>query len=215
MKQVVDIPVTVKCRIGVDDQDPEVALPALAHAVFAQHCDGIWVHARKAWLQGLSPKQNRDVPPLDYAIVHALKAEFPDKFIGINGGLKTPKEAREVSHLSGNTDAQPLNGVMLGRASYQNPSILLEVDEVIYGDQEQAPSFESICDAMMSYTAAHLSVGGRVNHITRHMIGLFQGQVGARRFRQIMSVEAAKPDADERVIEQAFAAVASTVTTAA
>ena len=203
MKQVVDIPVTVKCRIGVDDQDPQQALPALAEAVFAKECDAIWVHARKAWLQGLSPKQNRDVPPLDYKRVHALKAEFPDKFIGINGGLKTPGEAVEKVR----NDAQPLNGIMLGRASYQNPSIMLEVDREVYGDDKPPRTLENICAEMMDYTASHLKAGGRVNHITRHMIGLFQGQVGARRYRQIMSVDASKPDADERVIEQAFAAI--------
>ncbi len=204
MKQVVDVPVTVKCRIGVDEQDPQVALSALAHAVFDKGCDAIWVHARKAWLQGLSPKQNRDVPPLDYGRVHALKAEFPDKFIGINGGLQSPQEALGVAHEGA---GENLNGVMLGRASYQNPSIMLDVDRVVYNDDSPTLSLEAICEKMMAYTAGHLKTGGRVNHITRHMIGLFQGQVGARRYRQILSVEASKPDADERVIEQAFAAI--------
>ncbi len=208
MKQVVDVPVTVKCRIGVDDQDPEQALSAVAHSVFAKGCDAIWVHARKAWLQGLSPKQNRDVPPLDYDRVHKLKAEFPDQFIGINGGLHSPQEAANVARSS---DALSLSGVMLGRASYQNPSIMLDVDRIIYGDDAPTLSFEEICAKMMDYTAAHLKAGGRVNHITRHMIGLFQGQVGARRYRQIMSVDASKPDADEKVIENAFAAIASPV----
>ena len=204
MKQVVDVPVTVKCRIGVDEQDPQVALSALAHAVFNNGCDAIWVHARKAWLQGLSPKQNRDVPPLDYGRVHALKAEFPDKFIGINGGLQSPQEALGVAHEG---EGENLNGVMLGRASYQNPSIMLDVDRVVYNDDSPTLSLEAICEKMMAYTAGHLKTGGRVNHITRHMIGLFQGQVGARRYRQILSVEASKPDADERVIEHAFAAI--------
>jgi len=195
MKAAVDLPVTVKCRIGVDDQDSEIALDNLAGAVWAAGCDGLWVHARKAWLQGLSPKQNRDVPPLDYDRVMRLKRQNPDRFVGINGGLVA---------------CEPLagaDGVMLGRAAYQNPALLRDVDRVFYGETAAPISLQDICEAMMAHTASHVQRGGRVHHVTRHMIGLFQGQPGARKFRQILSVEAARPDADENVISRAFDAV--------
>ncbi len=199
MRDAVEVPVTVKCRIGVDDQDPEIALEELASKVFDVGCEALWVHARKAWLQGLSPKENRDIPPLDYDRVGRLKQKFSRYFIGLNGGLQTLNQGAEY--------LDRLDGIMLGRAAYQCPGLLLDVDEQIYGGACEVPSMEQICDAMMAYTAGHLTKGGRVNHVTRHMIGLFQGHPGARRFRQILSVEASKPDADERVIEQAFDAV--------
>ena len=201
MKQVVDIPVTVKCRIGVDDQNPDEALFELAERVFANGSDALWVHARKAWLQGLSPKENRDIPPLDYDIVHRLKQRHPDRFVGINGGITQVDKAAEFI---AQDRAIPLDGVMLGRAAYQNPSILLQVDEAIYGVPLSQVDLDDVCEAMMRYTANHIQSGGRVHHVTRHMIGLFQGQPGARRYRQILSVEASKPDADERIIRQAF-----------
>lgn len=201
MKQVVDIPVTVKCRIGVDDQDPEVALFELAEGVFAEGCDALWVHARKAWLQGLSPKENRDIPPLDYAIVHRLKQAYQDRFIGINGGIKTPLAAHQ---LLANEHGVELDGAMLGRAAYQTPSVLAEVDGLFYGESLKALDLNEICAAMMDYTAQHLAAGGRVHHVTRHMIGLFQGRPGARRYRQILSSEANRPDVDETLIRKAF-----------
>jgi len=204
MSKSVGIPVTVKCRIGVDEQDPQEALYDLAQRVFDSGCDALWVHARKAWLQGLSPKENRDVPPLDYAIVHQLKAKHADRFIGINGGIKNLADARTFIE-PGQKD--PMNGVMVGRAAYQNPAILSGVDQVFYGDNSLQLSLDQICEAMMRYTAKHLERGGRVHHITRHMIGLFQGQAGARRYRQILSVEASKPDADQTIIRQAFDSV--------
>lgn len=204
MKQVVDLPVTVKCRIGVDDQQPGEALFELSDRVFASGCDGLWVHARKAWLQGLSPKENRDIPPLDYNIVSTLKAANPQRFIGINGGIKTLEEALSLLQTR---QSVSLDGVMLGRAAYQNPSVLFDVDQRIYRSQHPAITVEEICRLMMAYTANHLARGGRVHHVTRHMIGLFQGMAGARRYRQILSVEASRDGADERVIEQAFAAI--------
>ena len=204
MKEVVAIPVTVKCRIGVDDQDPETALRTMASSVFDAGCDGLWVHARKAWLQGLSPKQNRDVPPLDYDLVAALKAENPNRFIGINGGIASVDDALVVRKTRAN---RPLDGVMLGRAAYQNPSLLAEVDAAFYGMKEQPIDYGAICQGMMEHCARHLEQGGRVHHVTRHMIGLFQGQAGVRRYRQVLSVDAAKPDADEQLIRLAFDAV--------
>ena len=197
MKQVVDVPVTVKCRIGVDDQDPEISLTELAGRVFDAGCDALWVHARKAWLQGLSPKQNRDVPPLDYDRVLQLKQAFSDRFIGINGGLLSLDDAAPL--------VGPLDGVMFGRAAYQNPSLLLNVDDTIYGSDSEALTMEEICTDMMAHATDHIEQGGRLHHVTRHMIGLFQGIPGARRYRQIMTVDAAKPGADASVIEKAFA----------
>ena len=198
MKSEVDIPVTVKCRIGVDDQDSEIALDALAENVFSNGCSALWVHARKAWLEGLSPKQNRDIPPLDYDRVYRLKGKYPGRFIGINGGITSLDETRH--HLN------HVDGVMLGRTAYHNPELLRHVDRQIFGYSRKV-SLEFIGEKMMEYTARHLAAGGRVNHVTRHMLGLFQGRPGARLYRQKLSVEACKPDADERVIEQAFTAV--------
>jgi len=199
MKQVVNIPISVKCRIGVDDQDIEPALDNLADAVFSKGCDALWVHARKAWLEGLSPKQNRDIPPLDYNRVYRLKQKSPDKFIGINGGIETLDQAQ--------THLQYVDGVMLGRAAYHNPEILRYVDNELFGADKNPIDYEELCNAMMDYTARHISAGGRVNHITRHMLGLFKGRAGSRRYRQVMTVDSCKPDADEQVIQQAFAAV--------
>jgi tRNA-dihydrouridine synthase A len=161
--------------------------------------DAIWVHARKAWLQGLSPKENREVPPLDYPLVHRMKAENPDVFIGINGGITTLGEASD--HL------KVMDGVMLGRAAYNNATILTGVDAAIYGETEHAPDWDFIRDAMMEQAARHIAEGGRLVHLTRHMVGLFQGYAGARRFRQILSADGPKPGAGPEVIAAAFAAV--------
>ena len=215
MKAAVSIPVTVKCRIGVDDQDPEVALRDLVSKVKAAGTDAVWVHARKAWLQGLSPKENRDIPPLDYGLVRRLKAENPNLFIGLNGGLHALSQA--VEELDG------LDGVMLGRAAYQDSGVLTGVDELfphplLGGQPSGIPSspqdrpadyWEAVRDAMMAYAAEVSARGGRVAHVTRHMIGLFQGFPGARRYRQILSADATKPGAGPEVIAAAFAAVLS------
>nr|WP_256995386.1 tRNA dihydrouridine(20/20a) synthase DusA [Rhizobium sp. L1K21] len=199
MKKVSNVPVTVKCRIGVDDQDPEVALPELVSRVLDAGADAIWVHARKAWLQGLSPKENRDIPPLDYDIVYRLKSDHPDTFIGINGGILTLEDAK--SHL------EHVDGVMLGRAAYHNASILAEVDSLIYGDDHPVLSRDELRDAMMAYSAERMADGARLSHVTRHMVGLFNGQPGARRFRQILSTDATKKDAGPEVIARAFEAL--------
>lgn len=203
IKDAVDIPVTVKCRLGVDDQDPEQALFELAEQVFDRGCDALWVHARKAWLQGLSPKQNRDIPPLDYEIVQRLKSRHVGRFIGINGGITSIEQGLEII----NQGAVSLDAMMLGRVAYQNPSILASVDCLLYGASLRPLSSDEICEAMMRYAARQLELGAKVHHVTRHMIGLFQGRPGARRYRQILSTEATRPGADERVIERAFAAV--------
>lgn len=199
MKRAVALPVTVKCRIGVDEQDPEPALDALAEAVFTAGADAIWVHARKAWLQGLSPKENREIPPLDYGRVYRLKDKFPDHFIGMNGGIHSLDET--LSHL------RYVDGIMLGRAAYQSPWLLTEVDHRIYGETAGAPEAGEVIGRMAAYAAAHIERGGRLGHVTRHMVGLFAGQPGARRFRQILSEEGNRPGALPDLLFRAFAAV--------
>jgi tRNA-dihydrouridine synthase A len=199
MKQAVAIPVTVKCRIGVDEQDPEPALDALADGIFDAGADALWVHARKAWLEGLSPKENRDIPPLDYSRVYRLKARKPDMFIGINGGIQTLEQAR--AHL-GHVD-----GAMLGRAAYHTPGILVGADTALAGGSPSAFDYPALIVTMAAYAARHIERGGRLGHVTRHMVGLFHGLPGARRYRQILSTEAARPGAGPEVLESAFAAV--------
>ncbi len=199
MKAAVTIPVTVKCRIGVDDQDPVTALDDLSDRVFAAGADGLWVHARKAWLKGLSPKENRDIPPLDYDRVYRLKQKNSSRFIGINGGIQTLDELE--NHL------KSVDGVMLGRAAYHTPGILIGVDTLLDGKPADAFDFETLIEAMSDYAARHIAQGGRLGHITRHMVGLFHGLPGARRWRQVLSTEAMKPGADPQVLRNAFAEV--------
>ncbi|QRM55747.1 tRNA dihydrouridine(20/20a) synthase DusA [Sinorhizobium sp. BG8] len=239
MKAAVKIPVTVKCRIGVDDQDPEVALRDLVSRVRAAGVDAVWVHARKAWLQGLSPKENRDIPPLDYDLVRRLKAENANLFIGLNGGLHALSQALEemnrgavsaepavgqVSHDLSNAGPS-LDGVMLGRAAYHDSGMLTGVDALfpipVHGsrtEQEDGVAgvssgsrdpahWDGVRDAMMAYAERVMAGGGRLNHVTRHMVGLFQGYPGARRYRQILSSEATRPGAGSEVIANAFAAI--------
>lgn len=199
MKAVATVPVTVKCRIGVDDQEPESVLPDFIARVVAAGADAVWIHARKAWLQGLSPKENREVPPLDYELAYRMKQENPSVFIGINGGIADLNQAE--AHL------KHMDGVMLGRAAYHNTSILADVDHRIYGEPSNELDWATLRDAMMAYAEDYIAKGGRLNHVTRHMVGLFQGMPGARRFRQILSSDATKPGAGPEVIAAAFAAI--------
>jgi tRNA-dihydrouridine synthase A len=199
MKASVGIPVTVKCRIGVDDQDPEIALDVLSDAVFAAGADALWVHARKAWLEGLSPKENRDIPPLDYERVYRLKAEKANRFIGINGGIQTLDEVKV--HL------EHVDGAMLGRAAYHTPGILADADRLILGERAEPPALDAVIDTMAGYAARHIERGGRLAHVTRHMVGLFHGLPGARRYRQILSTDATRAGAGPEVLRAAFAAV--------
>ncbi len=191
MKGATDLPVTVKCRIGVDDQDPEEALDRLADKVLEAGCDVLWVHARKAWLDGLSPKENRDIPPLDYDRVYRLKERLPDVWIGINGGIETLEASEE--HL------RHVDGVMLGRAAYHSPALLADVDQRIYGAETVSPVLNRVVEEMATYTDRHVAQGGRANQVARHMLGLFQGVPGARRWRQILSSESVLPGADGSV----------------
>jgi tRNA-dihydrouridine synthase A len=201
MKARVAIPVTVKCRLGVDEQDTETALDALADAVLAAGADAIWVHARKAWLKGLSPKENREVPPLDYERVYRLKQRLPHSFIGINGGIASLDEAE--AHLA------QVDGVMLGRAAYHAPAMLAGIDRRFYGAGMPVPTPQDAVRAMIPYIEGVLAGGGRLHHVTRHMLGLFNGYPGARRWRQILS-EAGAHGAGSEIIERALAALEPT-----
>lgn len=209
MKAVVEVPVTVKCRIGVDEQDTGPALDDLAHAVWDAGCDALWVHARKAWLEGLSPKQNRDVPPLDYDRVRQLKAENESRFIGLNGGLESLDQALDEMQAG----EAPLDGAMFGRAAYQTPGLLADVDRVFYGDDAPPITSDDLIETMADYIDRHVADGGRANHVTRHMVGLFAGQSGARRWRQILSTEAVKPGANGDVLHRAYACLAPVAVT--
>jgi len=199
MKAAVAVPVTVKCRIGIDDQDPEVALDVLARAVVASGCDALIVHARKAWLNGLSPKENRDIPPLDYDRVYRLKRAMPDVPIIINGGVPGIDEAK--AHL------QHVDGVMLGRAAYQEPWRLLSVDSEIFGEAAPHATMQDAFEAMTPYIEAQLARGTRLHAITRHFVGAFHAVPGARAFRRHLAEQGVKPGAGLDVLRDAIAHV--------
>ncbi|PWC13923.1 tRNA dihydrouridine(20/20a) synthase DusA [Brenneria corticis] len=200
MKDRVAIPVTVKTRIGIDDRDSYEFLCDFIHTVAERGgCDTFIVHARKAWLSGLSPKENREIPPLDYPRVYQLKRDFPALTIAINGGVKTLEEAK--IHL------QHLDGVMMGREAYHNPGLLAQVDAELFGAPAAGPDLVAAVQAMYPYIERELSQGAALGHITRHMLGLFQGVTGARQWRRYLSENAHKPGADAAVVEQALALV--------
>jgi tRNA-dihydrouridine synthase A len=194
----VRIPATVKCRIGVDDQDPEAALFTLADACAAAGVGVFVVHARKAWLKGLSPKENREVPPLDYALVWRLKRERPDLTVVINGGIASLDEA--AAHL------EHVDGVMLGRAAYHEPGILGEADRRLFGEGVDVGPREAVA-RYLPYVHAELARGTHLAAMTRHMLGLFHAQPGARAWRRVLTVEGAKPGAGVEVIERGLAAL--------
>ena len=199
MGEAVSVPVTVKHRLGVDDQDPETTLLSFIDTVAESGVTSFTVHARKAWLKGLSPKENRDVPPLDYDLVHRVKRERPDLEIILNGGLKTLSEALE--------NASSLDGAMVGRAAYQTPWMLSTVDSAVFGAPDPvADPFEAVA-AFKPYVLDQLEAGVKLHAITRHMLGLFAGRPGARRWRQVLSADANRPGADWRVVERALDAV--------
>jgi tRNA-dihydrouridine synthase A len=199
MKAAVKVPVTVKCRIGVDEQNPEQALFAFAAAVKAAGADALIVHARKAWLSGLSPRENRDVPPLDYGIVHRLKRAHPDLEIVLNGGITSLAQAQE--------QLAYVDGVMMGRAAYQEPWRLLEVDPVLFGEASPFASAKEVALALMPYIERELGKGVRLHAITRHVLGLFRAVPGARAFRRHLATEAVKPAASASVMTDALAHV--------
>ena len=199
LKAAVRVPVTVKCRIGVDDQDPEAALDALADAVVAAGVDGLIVHARKAWLQGLSPKENRDVPPLDYGRAARLKGRLPGLPISVNGGLRDLETVR--------ARLAEVDGVMIGRAAYTEPALLLDVDPVLFGVPAPAPDAFAAVEAFEPYVAAVLAGGERLHAVTRHMLGLFNGRPGARAYRRHLSTHGMRPEAGLATLRDAVALV--------
>jgi len=199
MRAEIAAPVTVKCRIGVDDQDPQDALFALADAVAAAGCRRLIVHARKAWLQGLRPRENRDIPPLDYPLVRRLKAERPDLDILLNGGLTSLEDARRES--------EGLDGVMLGRAAYQTPRLLLEVDAWLSAAPDPHADPIAAVEAHREYLAAGLAGGVPLHAMTRHMLGLFHAMPGGRQWRRILTEQGVRPGADLAVLDQALQAV--------
>ena len=204
IRQAVSVPATVKCRIGVDDQDPRVSLFATVDACASAGVDTFIVHARKAWLQGLSPKENRDVPPLDYALVRRLKRERPHLSISINGGIGSLDEAE--AHLD-DADGVALDGVMLGRAAYHEPAILGQADRRLFGEATDDVDAYAALGRYRPYMAARLAEGVALPAMTRHMLGLMHGRPGARAFRRILTVEGIRPGAGLEVLDRAVEAV--------
>lgn len=209
MKAAVDIPVTVKCRIGIDDQESYETLYQFIDGIAQAGVDGVIIHARKAWLQGLSPKENREIPPLNYGWVHQLKVEFPNLPIAVNGGITTLTQG--LKHMSdngwSNEDGHtlpPVDGVMMGRAIYEQPYLLSEVDRLFYDDKHPVLDRFAVVQEMLPYIDAHLSKGGKLIHITRHMLGLFHGLPGGRMWRRYLSQNAHKHTAGIEVVEEAM-----------
>jgi tRNA-dihydrouridine synthase A len=200
MGATVRIPVTVKCRIGIDDQDAEESLDRFVDAVARGGCRTFALHARKAWLEGLSPKENRDVPPIDYGRVYRVKTRRPDLTIIVNGGIGSLGEA--AAHLA------HVDGVMLGRAAYQDPYLLAGVDSILFGGADVPPSRLEVLDAFLPYVEAELSHGTRLNQMTRHILGLFHGQPRARAFRRVLAETAHVEGADIEVLKAARRVVA-------
>lgn len=193
MQEATRVEVTVKCRIGVDDQEPQDVLPDFINKMQVSGVKRISIHARKAWLQGLSPKENRDIPPLDYPLVYQMKRDFPDLHLSINGGIATLAEAQ--THLS-----EGMDGVMIGRAAYHNPSdVLSTADRAIYGAGDDTDPVQ-VVHQMLPYIEDHLAKGGKLNQVTRHMLGLFAGKPGARAWRRYLSEHATKPGAGPETV---------------
>lgn len=199
MSDAVKIPVTVKCRIGVDDQDSEADLQRFVERVAASGCSIFIIHARKAWLSGLSPKENREVPPLDYDRVFRLKAAYPDLTVVLNGGLTTLEAcAGALDHV---------DGVMLGRAAYQTPYLLADVDRRFFGDASKPFSRDAVLRALIPYAGDVVGNGGRLSSVTRHIMGLYHGCPRGRLFRRLLSEEATQEGAGVEVLERALALV--------
>jgi tRNA-dihydrouridine synthase A len=197
MRGAVSVPVTVKCRLGIDDQDTEADFERFITIVSGAGCGTFIVHARKAWLKGLSPKENRDIPPLDYARVYRLKAAHPDMAIILNGGLATLESAHAT--------LDRVDGVMLGRAAYQTPyDALAGADRLFFGEPGDPPTREEVVYALLPYAAAHIARGGRLGNITRHVLGLYHGRPRGRLFRRYLSEHATRPGAGVEVLEQAM-----------
>ncbi len=193
------LPVTVKCRIGIDRQNPQEILPRFIATLRDAGCEVFIIHARMAWLDGLSPKQNRDVPPLDYPLAHRMKAQFPQLTFVLNGGIASLDDA--LPHLT------QMDGVMLGRAAYHNPYLLAQVDSRLFGDGAPPPSRLQVIERLLPWAEEQVRQGAPVHCITRHILGLFQGQPGARAWRRHLSENAHRPGAGAAVIQDALARV--------
>lgn len=196
MKDATSLPITVKHRIGIDEQEGYGPLQEFVAAIAEAGTDAIIVHARKAWLQGLSPKENREVPPLNYGLVHQLKQDFPDLEVIINGGIQNIEDA--ASQLS------YLDGIMMGRSAYQTPFILADVDSQFYGKESQLRTRGDVIRGLFPYIETELAQGTRLNHMTRHILGVFNGQPGGRLFRRYISEHAHRPNAGIEVLEHAL-----------
>lgn len=205
MRGAVSIPVSVKCRIGIDDAEPREMLPAFVEKIVAAGVASVTVHARKAWLKGLSPKENRSVPPLDYDIVFDLKRMFPTLPVAINGGIADLDQSTNL--LAPRADGTALDGVMLGRAAYEHPALLAAVDRRIYGEAGPDVDPFEVVAAVEPYAAAVVEGGGKLSHVARHMLGLFNGRPGARTWRRILTVKSIEPGAGIEVLREALAAV--------
>ncbi len=200
MRAAVTIPVTVKNRIGIDDQDDYGGLHQFISTVSQAGCETFIIHARKAWLQGLSPKENRDIPPLRYELVYQIKQEFPQLEIIINGGITTLEQCQQ--HL------QYVDGVMVGREAYHNPWLLAQVDPLIYGIDAPFLDRKAVLEAFLDYVQAQQAAGVALNHLSRHILGLFQGMPGARGFRRLISENAHKADAGIELLREAAKKIA-------
>jgi len=207
MMAAVAIPVTVKCRIGIDDMDDDATLPAFIEHIAREGCRSFAVHARKAWLQGLSPKENREIPPLRYDVVYAAKKAFADLEIVINGGVADLNEA--ASHL------EHVDGVMVGRAAYHTPFVLAEADRRIFGGSGPVPTRRQAVETYLPFIGEQLAHGVPLHRMTRHMLGLYQGEPGARAWRRHLSTEAVKPGAGPEVVVDALGFVEQDAPTAA
>lgn len=196
MQSNVNIPVTVKHRLGIDDMDSYEQLYSFVDTVKDSGCEVFIIHARKAILQGLSPKENRDIPPLKYEWVYQIKQDFPELEIIINGGIKTLGEC--------DTHLQHLDGVMIGREAYQNPYMMAQVDQLLYGSSTSPLSRKAVIEAMMPYIGKQLAQGRNLNHVVRHVLGIFHAQRGGRQFRRHLSENAHKPGASLRILEEAL-----------
>jgi tRNA-dihydrouridine synthase A len=199
MRDACDLSITVKHRIGIDDMESYEELVDFVQPIAAAGCEVFIVHARKAWLQGLSPKQNREIPPLNYPWVYRLKKDFPALHIVLNGGIQSIAECQ--AHLA------HVDGVMVGREAYQNPWMLIDVDTSLFGAAPIVRSRDDVIAALLPYVRQQLEQGARLNHITRHILGLYQGVPGARKFRRHLSENAFRQDAGIEVLEQALGMV--------
>lgn len=209
MKAEVNIPVTVKTRIGIDDQEDFETLHNFVEGLVKAGVDGVIIHARKAWLQGLSPKENREIPPLKYDWVHRIKAEFPELDIAVNGGITSHNQA--LQHFESYEGLPALDGVMLGRVAYEQPFMLSEVDSLYYGADIANISRLDVLEKMYPYIDNHLTHGGKLIQVTRHMLGLFHGLPGGRIWRRHLSENAFKQTSGVEVVQQAYQMVAAEI----